>query len=220
MKRRFAVLLLVLAGLAVPARAEVVGRTHDGYIHRYTADNGQELYYVSGMEEEAVRMEDVNFDGDDDLVVLVQQGASNGFFEFYVYDGAQYVLAGRDAMLDGGIPNYALYPEKGIVCAQVNNGWAGLLHETQLFCWEGTTMRRVRGAVSENATSWTMDGTRCTQTTDTGILSLRVTEPAHDENGCSLPDRVLYERELTADWAAEQGETLLEEEAEALWQGL
>ena len=123
-------------------------------------------------------------------------------------------------MLDGGIPNYALYPEKGIVCAQVNNGWAGLLHETQLFCWEGTTMRRVRGAVSENATSWTMDGTRCTQTTDTGILSLRVMEPAHDENGCSLPDRVLYERELTADWAAEQGEALLEEEAEALWQGL
>ena len=34
------------------------------------------------------------------------------------------------------------------------------------------------------------------------------------------PDRVLFERELTADWAAEQGEALLEEEAEALWQGL
>ena len=27
--------------------AEVVGRTADGYIHRYTADNGQEIYFAS-----------------------------------------------------------------------------------------------------------------------------------------------------------------------------
>ena len=40
---------------------------------------------------------------------------------------------------------------------------------------------------------------------------------------CAIGELLLlfYQRMgLTADWAAEQGEALLEEEAEALWQGL
>ena len=220
MKARLAALLLLLAGLAAPAQAEVVGDTQDGFIHRYTAGNGQEIYYVSAMEEETVLTEDVNFDGEDDLVVLTALGASNAFYEFYVWDGAQYVLAWRDALTGSGIPNYTLYPEKGLVCATANNGWAGMLHETVLFCWEGTSMRRVRSAVSNYPVETTYDGSIITETTDTDGLCIRVTEPEYDENGCSLSDRVLYERDMTAEQAFEQGGALLDEEAEALWHGL
>ena len=220
MKARLASLLLILAGLAASAQAEVLGTTQDGYIHRYTAANGQELYYVSSIEEENVLTEDVNFDGTDDLVVLTALGASNAFYEFYVWDGAQYVLAGRDALTGSGIPNYTLFPEKGLVCATVNNGWAGMLHETVLFCWEGTSMRRVRSAVSKYPVETTYDGSIITETTDTDGLCIRVTEPEYDENGCSLSDRVLYERDMTAEQAFEQGGALLDEEAEALWHGL
>ena len=36
-------ILIITMCLAVTASAEIVGRTADGYIHRYTADNGQEI---------------------------------------------------------------------------------------------------------------------------------------------------------------------------------
>ena len=72
-------ILMITMCLAVTASAEIVGRTADGYIHRYTADNGQEIYFVSIEKEPPVRYEDVNFDGHPDLVMVTALGASNAY---------------------------------------------------------------------------------------------------------------------------------------------
>ena len=112
MKRKICVVLLLALLLCLPAAAEIVGTTpQDEYIHRYVAPNGQEIYYVSHEDEWAtVQQQDVNFDGHDDLVFLITQGASNGFFEFYVWDDGQYVLAGRNALHDDAGFYYNIYP--------------------------------------------------------------------------------------------------------------
>ena len=80
--KRLILLTLLFALLSVNAAAEIVGTTPQlENIHRYTAPNGQEIYYISREEEWAtVQQADVNFDGHDDLVFLITQGASNGFF--------------------------------------------------------------------------------------------------------------------------------------------
>ncbi len=71
-------LLLLVLALPCAGGAEVVGRTADGYIHRYTADNGQEIYFASTAEETLVDTDqDVNFDGHPDLAVVTVLGASN-----------------------------------------------------------------------------------------------------------------------------------------------
>ena len=66
--------------LGVTASAEIVGKTADGWIHRYIADNGQEIYFVSTGEEALVETDaDVNFDGHPDLEVTFVTEAGRDF---------------------------------------------------------------------------------------------------------------------------------------------
>ena len=215
MKRWFAVLLLVLAGLAAPARAEVVGQTHDGYIHRYTADNGQEIYYVSGMEEEAVRMEDVNFDGVDDLVVITAIGASNDFSEFYVWDGTQYVYVPHYGTV-GGLANVTLDAARGYVISKATNGYAGLLQEVSIYRWSGTTLQLVRKLVADTKSEWVqLDDGR------SGVLydSETIVATIRDYQTDTLEGELVCQKECSlAD--ADSGPDFDQEMNEALWDGL
>ena len=87
MKKMIAFVLCaaLLLAACLSAQAEIVGQTGDGtFIHRHIAPNGQELYFVSLERDPRVLMEDVNFDGIDDVVVYTAVGASNFFTEFFV----------------------------------------------------------------------------------------------------------------------------------------
>ncbi len=149
--------LLLLGGCA---RADIVGSDgNGGYIHRFSAPNGQDIFFVSDMEEPAVSFEDVNFDGADDIVVTTAQGASNAFYEFFVFDEGRYVMAEHPGS-GYGVPNYWADPETGRVSAWCNNGYAGLLHSRYVYRWEGTDLRLVRKAVSSLVEEWSSEDNR------------------------------------------------------------
>ena len=219
MKRiAFFALLFVLL-LCVPAAAEIVGTTPQfDNIHRYIAPNGQEIYYVSREDEYAiVREEDVNFDGHNDLVMLTTQGASNGFFEFYVWDDGQYVLAGRNALNDLGIGNYALDPENGYVISHYSNGWAGLLHEKHIFRWEGNDLKLVRYAISQEQRTGIFEGDLYIDITNNDLVHVRVFECQYGEG--ERTDEVIFERIASRKEGFDE-QALLEEESAALWNGI
>ena len=218
MKKRLCSLLLVLLLLPAAAPAEVVGRDGmygDRYIHRIEAPNGQALYYLSKEEEAFVTCRDVNFDGMEDIVVISAQGASNTWFLFFVWDGENYVRAGWDAGDDTGLPNYELLAGDGLVLASSNDGWAGGLHHRRLYRWEGTDLRLVRSAVSEEYHQMAVDGQAGAVVTTTyhDRMSVRVTEP--DGQGGY---RVLWEGVVTEEQAANDPQAFSQEEA-AFWQG-
>ena len=219
MKKRLCSLLLVLLLLPAAAPAEVVGREGmygDEYIHRIEAPNGQALYYLSKEEEAFVTYRDVNFDGMEDIVVISSQGASNTWFLFFVWDGENYVRAGWDAGDDTGLPNYELLAGDGLVLASCNDGWAGGLHHRWLYRWEGTDLRLVRSAVSEEYQEMAVDGQTgaVVTTTYNDRMSVRVIEPG-DEGG----QRVLWEGIVTQEQAAGDPQAFAQEEA-AFWQGI
>lgn len=219
MKKRLCSLLLVLLLLPAAAPAEVVGREGmygDEYIHRIEAPNGQALYYLSREEEAFVTYRDVNFDGVEDIVVISVQGASNTWFLFFVWDGENYVRAGWDAGDDTGLPNYELLAEDGLVLASCNDGWAGGLHHRWLYRWEGTDLRLVRSAVSEEYQEMVVDGQTgaVVTTTYNDRMSVYVMEPG-DEGG----QRVLWEGVVTQEQAASDPQAFAQEEA-AFWQGI
>lgn len=219
MKKRLCSLLLVLLLLPAAAPAEVVGREGmygDEYIHRIEAPNGQALYYLSKEEEAFVSYRDVNFDGMEDIVVISSQGASNTWFLFFVWDGENYVRAGWDAGDDTGLPNYELLAGDGLVLASCNDGWAGGLHHRWLYRWEGTDLRLVRSAVSEEYQEMAVDGQTgaVVTTTYNDRMSVRVIEPG-DEGG----QRVLWEGVVTQEQAAGDPQAFAQEEA-AFWQGI
>lgn len=219
MKKRLCSLLLVLLLLPAAAPAEVVGREGmygDEYIHRIEAPNGQALYYLSKEEEAFVTYRDVNFDGMEDIVVISVQGASNTWFLFFVWDGENYVRAGWDAGDDTGLPNYELLAGEGLVLASCNDGWAGGLHHRWLYRWEGTDLRLVRSAVSEEYQEMAVDGQTgaIVTTTYNDRMSVRVIEPG-DEGG----QRVLWEGIVTQEQAAGDPQAFAQEEA-AFWQGI
>lgn len=219
MKKRLCSLLLVLLLLPAAAPAEVVGREGmygDEYIHRIEAPNGQALYYLSKEEEAFVSYRDVNFDGMEDIVVISSQGASNTWFLFFVWDGENYVRAGWDAGDDTGLPNYELLAGDGLVLASCNDGWAGGLHHRWLYRWEGTDLRLVRSAVSEEYQEMAVDGQTgaVVTTTYNDRMSVCVIEPG-DEGG----QRVLWEGIVTQEQAASDPQAFAQEEA-AFWQGI
>jgi len=167
MKRLLIALVLCLLPLCAGAESlttHIVGRTSEGeHIHQLIADNGQALYFTALEPAPFVQKEDVNFDGAPDIVVCVSQGASNGFFEFFVYDNGAYVQAMHEG-LGYGLANYQLYPEKGLVLSQASNGHAGALHEWFLFRWRGTDLQLVSSAVSTELTESAFTDTAWTQT--------------------------------------------------------
>lgn len=218
MKMVYRVLLLMLL-FALPAHAEIVGQTpQQEYIHRYTASNGQEIYYVSREDEWAtVQEEDVNFDGHDDLVFLITLGASNGFFEFYVWDDGQYVLAGRNHLDDLGLGNYELDPQNGYVISHYSNGWAGLLHEKHIFRWKGNDLELVRYAISETYHTAVFEGDVFVTIENYDQVHVRVLECRYGEG--ERTDEVIFERIVSMKEGFDE-HALLDEESAALWNGL
>ena len=200
-------LTLLLLCVAFSAQAEIVGQTSDGeYIHAYTADNGQVIYFTALEEAPFVEKADVNFDGALDLVACVGQGASNYFFEFYVWDGSRYAYAPHEG-IGYGLCNYRLYPEKGLVLSHANNGFAGALHEVCLFKWEGTALQMIRRAVSDLDSEyiWYDDGYALRSydnrlhVTVSGCTLSGEWETLLEEN-VSLADDSWYAREESALW--------------------
>ena len=179
--KRFFPVLMVLLMLFSAARAEVVGRAGDDYIHRWTAPNGQELYYVSKEEDPFVQMKDVNFDGVEDVVVITFRGAANFGVAFFVWNGGSYVLAehpGADSLV-----NYDLYPEAGLIVTGVSDGVVG--HTRELWRWNGTNLERMRHAVTGPLETIAFDGDLMIQTTDDSLVRVRIWDDLHPttENG-------------------------------------
>lgn len=217
MMKRFLTLALCLL-IPAAASAEVLGTAGmygDQRIVTVEAPNGQTLYVLSMEEEPHVEYADVNFDGREDVVVLTSQGASNGFYQFFVYNGETYERVVWNAGEDMGIPNYVLYPETGLVGARVHEGMVGLMHHEWLFRWEGTQLSCVRYAQGAPY-SETIDAETGVVTTlqDDHRVTLRVLEPRTDGADAVLWEEthaITDEAALTAALDAEQA---------ALWEGL
>ena len=212
MKRLLTVLCVLLA-VATSARAEIVGRAGDDYIHRWMAPNGQAVYFVSPESEPYVHMEDVNFDGIEDIVAMTFRGASNFGAEFFVWNGTAYepvAHVGADALV-----NHELYPELGLVGTYVQEGWAGALHTKQLWRWKGTELELVRTASGSEVSDMTFEGDLITVVTDTTLVWLRVWDNLNGTDGPALlMDMTVSHADEAALLAA------LREEERILWQGL
>jgi len=201
--------MLTRAGDA--GRCKIVGRTDDGeHIVRYTADNGQEIFFTTLENNPKVKMEDVNFDGLSDIVAFTALGASNFFCEFFVYDGQTYHQAKHDA-LGHGICNYTLFPEEGIVESHTNDGLAGALHETCLFIWDGYDLKLTRRASGRERTEMESRDGAYALVTYTDQIELTVRDYTKDE----FEGEILWQETLQLGSGNEQ--EALEQERKALW---
>ena len=218
MKRLMVILLTLL--LCVPACAEeqttILGYMPDHeYIHQYMAPNGQLLWFTAREENPYIKLEDVNFDGAEDIVVFTFRGASNEFAEFFLYDAQadMYIMATHPGD-ENGICNYGLHPELGLVEAQANNGSAGTEHEYRLYRWVGTELDCIRSAVSEHPWESTFENGVITEVFYTDTLHMAVC----DHTLGDWDDAVVWEKTITL----EENAYLVahEEENAALWQGL
>lgn len=209
---------------AAAGTLEALSQTEDGAIYRYTAPNGQAIYFNSDSVEEdedavtrapVVRMEDVNFDGVDDLVAITAIGASNDFSEFYVWDGTQYVYVPHYGTV-GGLANVMLDAARGYVISSANNGYAGLLQEVSIYRWSGTTLQLVRKLVSDTKSEWVqLDDGR------SGVLydNETITATIRDYRTDTLEGEIIWQKESSlAD--ADSGPAFDQEMTEALWDGL
>lgn len=224
---RLAVLCLLGSLAACGAGAEAAGSgveklalTGGGAIYRYTASNGQELYFVAdAMEEPVIQMEDVNFDGTDDVVITTRMGASNAYDDFYVWDGQQYVYATPDGLSESGLANYSLDADRGYVFSHANNGLAGLECEVGIYRWEGLELKPVRVLKAETRSQWqdSPDGSYSFAIVyDNRILRATVTD---------YPDgvyegRVIWEKEFELEAEDFDGAEVWEEMRGALTAGL
>lgn len=212
----------ILTSLLSPVQAAeniattVLGQAADFYyIHRYTAPNGQEVYFTAMEDEVYIDFRDVNFDGFEDIVVDNVMGASNFFSEFFVYEAASgaYVRAVTDGD-EERLCNYSLHPENGIVATYTNAGSAGLIHVMNLYRWEGNVLRLIRSAVSDEWSEDVFEGQTYTSVIHGDILHMTVRD--HTRGG--YDDAVVWEVIIPVDNADVQ--QLYEEEMNALWQGI
>ena len=197
MKKMIAFVLCAALLLAVclSAQAEIVGQTGDGtFIHRHIAPNGQELYFVSLEQEPMVLMEDVNFDGIDDVVAYTAVGASNFFTEFFVWDGEKYVTAQHDSEM--GLCNYSL-EHPGFVTTYAQNGWAGALFEERIYQWEGTALRLRRVMSSECDIETIFTDTGYTVTENQTVLHIRLTDYTQEDGESN--QELLWETRLNVE---------------------
>lgn len=182
---RFCLLALLLLMTIAPVRAEIIGQTTENeYIHRLIADNGQELCFVSGEKDPYLSYADVNFDGINDVVILTQRGASNFVYQFFIFDGEQYVLCPLT------FTNYDLDAEHKIVRSSVNGGLAGGIHRETLYRFDGTEAVLLRWAVGEEKEDWTFDADGYTVRHYNDVLTLQVWEHDPDMDGILILSRM------------------------------
>ena len=214
--KKLLIILFVMICCVSAASAEVVGVTPYGkYIVAYQADNGQMLYCISCVEETEILRKDVNFDGVEDYVFSIN-GTNLELYEFFVWDGAQYVLAMHpcttDHTLKGPIPQYELYPELGMVCACVDLGENGAHFIKYLMRWEGTDLVLLR-RVEANVYTWhgLEEGIPVSRQYEDQV-QIDVRDYSQDEWGSVLYDEVLPLHKMT-----KEKHRQIEE---AFWQGL
>lgn len=214
--KKLLVILFALLCCMTAACAEVVGVTPEGkYIVAYQADNGQMLYCISCVPEPVVERQDVNFDGQEDIVFSIN-GETLKLYEFFVWDGAQYVLAmhpcTNDYSLKGPVCNYALYPEYGLVYAYVNIGENGNHFIKYLMRWEGTDLVLLRRAEGKFYSDYDeKDGAHIVrQYWDQVQIDVR--DYTQDPWGSVLYSRILSLNEMN--------EEAHKQVDEALWQGV
>ena len=209
MKKCIAILLGLLLA-AAPAAAEIVGSAANGdYIHRYAAPDGQEIYFVSFLEEPEVFEQDVNFDGEPDLVALTAYGTSNTYYEFFVKGDDGYTRAPHPGN-DAGLINYSLDEKNQFVETYANNGFAGLLHERCLYRWEDGQLRPLRRLVADMLETWETEGSVMTHTIHDDQVRLCV-------YGYADGDDVLWEATFPVD---DVPEDLFEQADKAFYGGL
>lgn len=183
------------------------------YIYRHTAPNGQELYFTTSMMDPIVEFEDVNFDGMNDIVVMLASGASNAYYAFFVYDEDADTYYRVDCEhSDTGLANFQLYPELGIVLSHSNDGNAGAMHNYMLFTWEDGWLKHLRSATSVNVEEYTSFWGGSTVTTWHDRIRIVVWDYSGDEAV------KLFEEIITLKDA--EYRDIFNEEMEALWQGL
>lgn len=188
--------------------------TSDGYIHQYVTPNGKAIYFTAELETPYITYEDVNFDGWDDIVIMTISGATNAWFKFFVYDVEQdayvYVHQYGD---DAGLINYETYPEYGLIGSRGSNGNAGLLHVWNLYRWEGTNLKLIRSAVSDEWAEDVFEGQTYTSIIHGDMLHITVRD--HTD---PYEDTILWEIIIPKEDA--EYRDVLTEESNALWQGI
>ncbi len=207
-------LLSPMDGTASPQHTTILAQHNiDSYIHQYIAPNGKPIYFAALQREPHITFEDVNFDGWEDIVVLTISGATNAFYEFFVYDPAQdEYLQACHLEEENGLCNYVLYPEAGIVGSHGNNGSAGAEHEDYLYRWEGETLKLIRSSVSENLTVTDFRPGVLTTTIYTDMLHITVRDHMNGEH------TILWEQTISREDA--DFTDIFAKEEEALWQGI
>ena len=215
MKKLFVILFALLCCMTA-ACAEFVGVTPEGkYIVAYQADNGQMLYCISCVPEPVVERQDVNFDGQEDIVFSIN-GETLKLYEFFVWDGAQYVLAmhpcTNDYSLKGPVCNYALYPEYGLVYAYVNIGENGNHFIKYLMRWEGTDLVLLRRAEGKFHSDYDEKEGAHIVRQYWDQVQIDVRDYAQDPWGSVLYSRILSLNEMN--------DEVHKQVDEALWQGV
>lgn len=189
LKRCLAGMLTALLMCAVlPAGAEIVGRAGDDYIHRYTAPNGQEIYFTATEREPPVEMRDLNGDGEKDIVIAVAIGASNAYYAFWLWDGDRYAWAMEECP-DGRVCNYSL-DGPGRLIGWSNNGSAGALFDAQVYSFEGAHLKLLRHMTSDYNTWYDMTEDQYTEHTELNRLCIRLYD---DADGAETPWEPVWE---------------------------
>ena len=216
--KRLLPLLTALLLLCPAARAEIVGRAGNDYIHQWTAPSGQPLYFVSAEQEPYVRMEDVNFDGMEDVVATTLLGARNFGAVFFVWDGEAYVpvtLPGEEVLM-----NYTLHPQLGLVETLVSEGPGGVMSTRKIWRWKGTELELMRTASGSEVTEMTVEGDIVTTATDRSLVRLRVWDnlTSMEANGVIGPALLM---DMTIDFSDEDTlHAATQAMDEFIWDGL
>lgn len=240
MKRLFAILLLSCmmsaVSFAAPAGTSIYdapllqlefelvdspyaqGAEFGPVIMRITAPGGQMLHVVTSVPSQAaVHSMDVNFDGVDDLAVMVSSGATNSVFRLFVKQGERYVAV--DDGQEEGLFNPVFYPALGLVESQGTSGLAGALHESTLLRWEGTRLVPLRRAVCENRQTMENEADSYTVITWINMLHSRVMDYTDAKPG---EPAILFEEsyDMEAQGMEDAYDAFYKREQEALWQGI
>lgn len=193
------------------AYTQIVGTTAEGgYIHALDTGDGYVVYFVAAEEHPIVAREDVNFDGRADLVVTTVRGATNFYYEFFVWTGRGYVRAEYPGV--EGIANYSLRPEQGYVYSSANGGNAGSAYVDCIFRWDGTQLRLVRCARSEGLREYRSEGTSFVTVLHDRKLELNIYDYTAGDGGVLIYSEIIDMNSMDTD--------KLEEMKQRLWMGL
>ena len=174
--KKFVILLAAMLLIALPALAEIQPAAVP--VGEQLTTDGDNIIIVrvdfSGAEKEIpsvytavystwllddgslCNMQDVNFDGHDDLVITTIAGASNAAYTFYLWNeetGSFEWFGGEDLW------NYQLYPAQRMVQSHGTSGWAGLLHSDVVYAWDetGRQLKPVRSSEWDTLSEFTSE---------------------------------------------------------------